>query len=108
MTIQAGHVRLSATVLLLNLDLGSRRFELLLGRGGLFLAHVFLDGLGRALDQVLGLLQAQRGQLADGLDDVDLVGADLLEDDGELRLLFRRRGRRAPGPPPLPPRAPPR
>ena len=51
--------------------------------------------LGSRLDQVLGLLEAQAGGRADDLDDVDLVGADGLEDDVELGL-GRRRPRRRP------------
>src|SRR5208283_6229345 len=60
---------------------------------GLFLADAFLDGLRRAFDEVLGLLQAERGDRADFLDDLDLLFADGGENDGELGLLLdRRRG----------------
>ena len=46
------------------------------------------------LGKVLGFLQAQGGQLADDVDDIDLLRAGILEDDGELGLLLfgRRRG----------------
>src|SRR5262249_1542280 len=50
-----------------------------------------------SLDEVLGLLQAQAGQLAHNLDDLDLLAAVTLEDDVELVLLLwclSRSGRR--------------
>ena len=47
---------------------------------------------GARLDQVLGLLEAEAGDFADGLDDVDLLVAGGLEDDVELGLLLDRRG----------------
>jgi hypothetical protein len=54
----------------------------------------FLDHLAAGLHQLLGLLDAQAGD--DGahlLDDVELLVAARLENDGELRLLLgRRRG----------------
>ena len=40
---------------------------------GLVLRDAFLDGLRRRVDEVLGLLEAEPGQLADDLDDRDLV-----------------------------------
>ena len=47
-----------------------------------------LTGFGCAFDQVLGFLQAQAGDLADDLDDVDLLGGiEAVEDDRELGLL---------------------
>ena len=52
-----------------------RRFELLLDLLGLVLVHAFLDGLGRGLDEVLGFLEAEAGDRADLLDDVDLLVA---------------------------------
>jgi len=42
---------------LLDLDLGARVFELLFDRSRLVLVHAFFDRLGRAIHQVLGLLQ---------------------------------------------------
>ena len=96
--------------LLLDLDLGAGLVELLLDRLGVGLGDALLDGLGRAVDQVLGLLEAEVGDLADGLDDVDLVAAGVLEDDRELGLLGgrsrRSRRRRPPRPPPPPPEPP--
>ncbi len=57
---------------------------------------------GVAVDEVLGLLQAQAGEGADLLDDLDLLLAGRLEDDVELVLLLDlgrrpRRRRRLPG-----------
>src|SRR5258708_19439445 len=52
------------------------------------LVDLLQDGLGRAVDQVLGLLQAQAGEAANLLDDLDLLVATGLEDDVELVLLL--------------------
>src|SRR5690606_24247042 len=60
---------------LLDFDLGADFLELLLDGLGLFLRDPFLDRLGRALDEVLGFLQPEIGDLAHDLDDVDLVAA---------------------------------
>src|SRR5689334_24431071 len=79
---------------LLDLHLGAGCFELLLDVFGLFLADVFLDRLGSAFDEILRLFQTESGDLADRLDDVDLVGAAVGEDDGKLRLLLGRSRRR--------------
>src|SRR6266481_7709205 len=76
--------------LLLDLDFGAGVFELLLDGRGLVLVHAFLDGLGCAIHEVLGFLQAQARDFADRLDDVNLVAANVGEHDGEFRLLFRR------------------
>src|SRR5579871_256631 len=73
---------------LLELDLGTGLFELLLHLVGIGLRHPLLESLGRALDQVLGLLEAEAGDLADDLDDGDLVRAGFLQLDVELRLLL--------------------
>src|SRR5581483_3821146 len=43
------------------------------------------------VDEVLGLLQAQAGDRADDLDDLDLLAAGLGEDDVERGLLLLRR-----------------
>ena len=73
------------------LDFDSRdAFELLADGLGFFLADVFLQRLGSAVDQVLGFLQTERGHFPYCLDGVDLVRAGILEDDGELGLLFNR------------------
>ena len=54
------------------------------------LGNGFLDVLRSAVDQVLGFLQAEGGDFANSLDGRDLVRAGILEDDGELGLLFHR------------------
>ena len=66
-----------------------------------------LTGLGRALDQVLGFLEAEAGDRPDFLDHVDLLLAGRGQDDVELGLLGgRRRGggrpRQRPRPAPRP------
>src|SRR2546427_6514184 len=74
---------------LLEGDLGALGLELGLGLVGVFLVGLLQDRLRRRLDQVLGLLKAQAGQLADHLDDLDLLAAVTFEDDVELVLLLR-------------------
>src|SRR4051794_14878661 len=74
--------------LLLQLDGGAGAFELGLGLLGLLLGDLLEDGLRRAVDQVLGLLQAEVGQGAHLLDHRDLLGAHLGQDDVELVLLL--------------------
>ena len=64
--------------------------ELLLGSLGVLLLGTLEDGLRSGLDDLLGLLQAKVGELADNLDDSDLVLAEALEDDVEVRLLLLR------------------
>src|SRR5262245_2511387 len=54
----------------------------------LFLVHAFLDRLGRALDQILGLLEAQPGERTDFLDHLDLLLAHRRQPYGELGLLL--------------------
>src|SRR5258705_9510195 len=60
-------------IALLQLDFCAGLFELSLDLLGLVLVHAFLDRLGRALDEVLGFLEAQTGDGADFLDDFDLL-----------------------------------
>ena len=55
---------------------------------GFVLVDGLLDRVGSAVDQVLGFFQAQAGDGAHYLDDVDLLLAGSLEDDVELGLLF--------------------
>src|SRR5258708_39168141 len=74
---------------LLDLDRRSLLLELLLHVLGLGLGHLLLDRLRRAVDEVLGLLQAEPRELAHDLDDLDLLVAGRSEDDVELRLLLR-------------------
>ena len=66
----------------------------------LLLGDALLDRLRRGVDQVLGLLEAQPGQLADRLDDQDLVRPDLGQHGVELGLLLGRRRVRRRRPPP--------
>src|SRR5215203_1782559 len=77
---------------LLELDRGAGLFELRLDLVGLFLSDPFLDRVRRAVDEVLGLLQAEARECADDLDHLDLLTARLVEDDVEGRLLLGRRG----------------
>src|ERR1700739_2869923 len=63
-------------------------FKLLLDRLSLVLGRAFLQRLGGAVDQVLGFLQTERGNLADSLNGVDLVRAGVLEDDLEFGLFL--------------------
>src|SRR6478735_8346027 len=74
---------------LLELDSGASRLEVLLELRGVVLRHGVLHDAG-GLDEVLGFLQAQAGDGADGLDDLDLLLAGGLQDDLELGLLFDR------------------
>src|SRR6478672_6327089 len=69
-------------------DAGPGALEGLLGllRGSL--VDLLENGLGGAVHEVLGLLQAEGGQRADLLDDLDLLVASSLEDDVELVLLL--------------------
>src|SRR6476660_2045076 len=84
---------------LLDLDLRALLLEGRLDLLGLVAGDALLDGLRRRVDEVLGLLEAEAGQLADDLDDRDLVRADLGQRRGELGLLLGsgRRFRRAAG-----------
>src|SRR3984893_6787743 len=70
---------------------GALKGSLRLLRG--LLVDLLQDGLRRAVDQVLGLLQAQAGERAHLLDDLDLLVAGALEHDVELVLLLDDLGR---------------
>ena len=72
---------------LLKVDGGTSLGELLLHLLGVSLGDLLLHGLGRGLDQILRLLEAQAGDLADRLDDLDLVGTRARENYVELGLL---------------------
>src|SRR5437867_13267790 len=80
----------------LELDRAARLFELLLDGLGLGLRHALLDRLGRPVDQVLGLLEAEPRELAHDLDHLDLLVARPGEDDREVLLLGCGRRRAAP------------
>ena len=69
-------------------DLAAGLFDLSLGLLGVFLLRGGEDGGGRGVNQVLGFLEAQAGQVLDDLDDGDLLVTGGLEDDLELVLLF--------------------
>src|SRR6187402_1101683 len=73
---------------LLELDLGAGRLELLLDFLGFGLGSVLLDRFRRTLDEILRFLEAEPGDGADFLDDANLVGASLFENDGEFGLRF--------------------
>src|SRR4249920_3442998 len=77
---------------LLDFD-GGDAFKLLLDGLRLVLGRALLQRLGGAVDQVLGFLQAERGDLANSLDGVDLVCAEVLENNLEFSLLFGNRCR---------------
>src|SRR4051812_34687819 len=67
-------------------DGGAGALEGLLGLLRGLLGSLLQDGLGRGLDQVLGLLETEGGERAHLLDDVDLLLAGGLQDDVELVL----------------------
>src|SRR5207249_2413040 len=95
----AGHKcgRPSRRTLLLQLDGGADRLELLLHLFGVFLRNAFFHILRRALDEILGFLEAKAGDGADFLDHFDLLLARLGENNRELGLLLdwsRRSGPR--------------
>src|ERR1700709_518887 len=73
-------------------DGGAGALEGGLGLLGGSLADLLQNRLRRVVDQVLGLLEAERGQRAHLLDDLDLLVAGSLEDDVELILLGRGLG----------------
>src|SRR5439155_26954157 len=76
---------------LLERHLGAAVFQLLLDGLGFFLGNVFLDWLGRAFDQILRLLEAKPGDLANYLDNVDLLSrVEAVERNSELSLHRRR------------------
>ena len=63
--------------------------SLALASSAAVLVDLLEQRLGGAVDEILGLLEAQAGDdLADDLDDADLLLAGTLEDDVELRLLL--------------------
>src|ERR671938_248088 len=78
---------------LLDLDARALILELLLDLLRLVLGHALLHGLAAGLDQILRLFEPEPGERADLLDDVDLLVAGRLQDDGELGLLLDRSGR---------------
>ena len=79
---------------LIYLDFGNA-VKLLLDSLGIFLADILFQRLRCAIDQILGFLQAQRGDLTHSLDRVDLVCSGILQDNGEFGLLWSSFGGRA-------------
>src|SRR5512132_616410 len=73
---------------LLDFYAGAGLFEVGLELVGLLAVDTFLDGLGRLVDERLGLLEAEAGRRADDLDDLDLLLAGAGDDDVERRLLL--------------------
>src|SRR5690349_23238370 len=78
--VRAGQVSLDG-------DGGAGALEGGLGLVRSVLGDLLQDRLRRVVDQVLGLLEAERGQGAHLLDDLDLLVTGGLEDDVELVLL---------------------
>src|SRR5690349_1829658 len=72
----------------LELDGGAGALELLLGLLGRSLVDTLENGLGGAVDEVLGLLEAEARERADLLDDLDLLVAGGGENDVERVLLL--------------------
>src|SRR5262249_8562739 len=83
---------------LLHRDRRALLLELLLHILRFGLRDLLLHRLRSPVDQILGLLQAEPSQLADHLDDLDLLLARGAEDDVELRLLLDSAGRGGPAP----------
>src|SRR5829696_7015225 len=89
MKVARGANRRSATPFS-SLD-GDRRASSLEGIAGLaggFLVDLLQDSLRSRFDQILGLFQAEAGEAADLLDDLNLLVARRLEDDVDLVALF--------------------
>src|SRR5690606_29102643 len=78
----------SAVSGLLDRDSCAGALKLLLGLVGGVLVDLLENGLRRAVDEVLGLLETERRERADLLDDLDLLVAGGLQDDVELGLLL--------------------
>jgi hypothetical protein len=83
------------TVTLLDGDRGACALKGGLGLLRALLVDPLKQGLGRAVDEVLGLLEPEAREGADLLDDLDLLVASGLEDDVELVLLLGLLGRGA-------------
>src|SRR5262249_49250594 len=76
---------------LLELHRAARLLELLLHRLRIGLRDGLLHRLRRTVDEILGLFEAESGELAHHLDDLDLLVARAGEHDREVLLLGRPR-----------------
>ena len=76
---------------LLDFDFCADSFELSLESFGIFLGNAFLDLGVLGLDESLCLSKAEPGDGADFLNDLDLLSAELVENDVKLGLLFNNR-----------------
>ena len=77
--------------ILLDFDFCADSFELSLESFGIFLGNAFLDLGILCLDESLCLCEAEAGNSADFLDDLDLLSAKLVENNIKLGLLFNNR-----------------
>src|SRR5690606_4002886 len=77
--------------ILLQLDSSALLLELGLDLVCLLLGDSLLDRLGRAIHEILGLLQTEAGDLTHDLDDLNLLLTGSGEDHVELRLLLSGR-----------------
>ena len=82
------NLKVKESIKLLNLDLSAGSGELLLESLSVVLGDRFLNGLRSLVNESLSFLQTKTGDLADSLDDGDLVSAGGLQDNVELSLLF--------------------
>ena len=82
------HIRISRYYLLHGAHATSC-LKVCLGRLAVLLGSSLLDGLGNALNELLGLLKAQAREVTHGLQHGDLlVGRERLKDEVKLRLLL--------------------
>ena len=71
-----------------DLNGGASLFQFGLDLVGFFFGDAFLDGGGSRLNQLFRLAQAQGSDFPNGLDNVNLVGANVFEADLKFRLVF--------------------
>ena len=74
----------SITEKLLQFNLGASGFQFLLGFFSFSLGKAFLNSLRSAVDEVFGFLQAEAGQFADSLNNLNFVSADFFQNDVEF------------------------
>jgi len=80
----------SITEKLLQFNLGASGFQFLLGFFSFSLGKAFLNSLRSAVDEVFGFLQAEAGQFADSLNNLNFVSADFFQNDVEFGFFFSR------------------